>query len=117
MSATFFAAAGAYFILPHVSGVVIPAVLAAIIGFAFGTLFAVSAPLATDCFGLLHFGSIFGAIFTAYGFAAGPLGPWLGGYLLDATRGDFVAVFSYLGLFCVVSGILIRLVTPPQVSR
>jgi OFA family oxalate/formate antiporter-like MFS transporter len=117
MSVTFLAAAGAYFVLPHVDGVVIPAVLAAIIGFAFGTLFAVSAPLATDCFGLQHFGSIFGVIFTAYGFVAGPLGPWLSGYLLDATQGNFVVVFSYLGVCCVLSGIFIRLVIPPRVAQ
>lgn len=116
MSVAFFAAAAAYFILPHARGLVIPAVLAAVVGFAFGTLFAVSAPLATDCFGLQHFGSIFGIIFTAYGFAAGPLGPWLSGYLLDATNGNFAVVFSYLGVFCALSGIFIRLVVPPQVS-
>jgi OFA family oxalate/formate antiporter-like MFS transporter len=32
-----------------------------------------------------HFGSIFGGIFTAFGFFSGALGPWLGGYLLDLT--------------------------------
>jgi OFA family oxalate/formate antiporter-like MFS transporter len=117
MSVTFYAAAAAYFILPHVNGVVTAAVLAAIIGFAFGTLFAVSAPLASDCFGLAHFGSIFGVVFTAYGFAAGPLGPWFSGYLLDATNGNFVVVFSYLGLFCALSGVFIRFVVPPHVRR
>ena len=87
-------------------------VLAAVIGFAFGTLFAVSAPLAVDCFGLAHFGAIFGLVFTAYGFLAGPLGPSLSGYLLDATGADFTIVFSYLGFFCLLASLSIRRVRP-----
>jgi OFA family oxalate/formate antiporter-like MFS transporter len=89
-------------------------VLAAVIGLAFGTLFAVSAPLATDCVGLTHFGAIFGLIVTAYGFVGGPLGPSLNGYLLDLTGGDFFLVFSYLGVFCIISGVCIRFVVPPR---
>jgi OFA family oxalate/formate antiporter-like MFS transporter len=50
---------------------------------AFGTLFSVSAPLVGDCFGMDHFGSIIGLIFTAYGFVAGIIGPWFTGRLLD----------------------------------
>ena len=115
MSATFFAAAAAYFLLPHVASLALSAVLAAIIGFAFGTLFAVSAPLVSDCFGLEHFGVIFGLIFTAYGFVSGAIGPSLSGYILDATGGDFTLVLSYLGLFSTASGLLIRFVTPPEV--
>ena len=89
-------------------------ILAAVIGFAFGTLFAVSAPLATDCFGLKHFGAIFGLVFTAYGFVSGVLGPSLSGYLLDITHGNFVIVFAYLGIFCILSGIFIRFVVRPD---
>jgi len=94
-----FAGAGiAYLIMPHVAVPWLWAVMAAVIGFAFGTLFAVSGPLAVDCFGMAHFGAIFGLIFTAYGFLSGPLGPWLSGHILDVTRGDYTLVFSYLGL-------------------
>ncbi len=114
MSLTFLAAGAAYFLLPHVNTLIVLAFLAAVIGFAFGTLFAVSAPLATDCFGLKHFGAIFGLVFTAYGFVSGILGPSLSGYLLDITRGNFLLVFTYLGTFCILSGILIRFVTPPH---
>jgi OFA family oxalate/formate antiporter-like MFS transporter len=89
-------------------------VLAAVIGFAFGTLFAVSAPLAVDCFGLEHFGAIFGLIFTAYGFVSGAIGPSLGGYILDVSEGNFIVVFTYLGVFCVLSGCFIRFVSPPR---
>ena len=83
-------------------------------GFAFGTLFAVSAPLASDCFGMKHFGAIFGLVFTAYGFIAGALGPWLSGYLLDATHGDFSLVFIYLAIFYFTSALLIRYARPKE---
>jgi MFS transporter, OFA family, oxalate/formate antiporter len=115
MSVTFFSAGLSYFVLPHTDSLVVCAVLAAVIGFAFGTLFAVSAPLAMDCFGIKHFGAIFGLTFTAYGFVAGPIGPSLSGYLLDITHGNFAVVFGYLGFFCLVSSVLIRFVNPPSV--
>ncbi len=112
MSVTFFAAGVAYFAMAHVESLVLSALLAATVGLAFGTLFAVSAPLAADCFGLKHFGAIFGLIFTAYGFFSGAIGPSLSGYILDAPGGDFVIVFTYLAAFCVLSGVLIRFVKP-----
>ena len=114
MSVAFFAAGCSYFVLPYLNGLVTSAVRAAVIGFAFGTLFAVSAPLAVDCFGLEHFGAIFGLVFTAYGFVSGAIGPSLGGYILDLSEGNFVIVFTYLGVFCVLSGFFIRLVSPPR---
>lgn len=112
MSSTFLAAGLAYLFLPHVSGLTAISVLAAIIGFSLGTLFAVSAPLAADCFGLRHFGAIFGLVYTAYGFVAGLLGPSLSGYLLDITNGNYTIVFSYLGLFCILSSGFIFFVVP-----
>lgn len=116
MSLSFLAAGCAYFIMPHVTSMIASAVFSAVIGFAFGTLFAVSAPLATDCFGLKHFGPIYGLTFTGYGFLSGLLGPSLSGYLLDITRGNFVIVSIYLGLFCFISSILIRFVIPPHLK-
>jgi MFS transporter, OFA family, oxalate/formate antiporter len=112
MSLTFLGAGCAYLLLPYLSSPATASLLVAVIGFAFGTLFAVSAPLAVDCFGLAHFGAIFGLIFTAYGFLAGPLGPSLSGYLLDATGADFRIVFSYLGFFCLLASLSIRRVRP-----
>jgi OFA family oxalate/formate antiporter-like MFS transporter len=112
MAISFAGAALAYLIMPHLEGIWLWTILAAIIGFAFGTLFAVSAPLAGDCFGMAHFGAIFGLVFTAYGFLAGPLGPWLSGYILDLTRGNYTIVFSYLGLMYLASAGLILLVRP-----
>ena len=59
-----------------------------------------------DCFGLEHFGAIFGLTFAAYGFVAGPLGPTLSGYLLDVTGDNFFLVFLYLGIFCLLAGLV-----------
>jgi len=98
MAISFGCAGMAYLIMPHLADLWLWTVLAAVIGFAFGTLFAVSGPLAGDCFGMAHFGAIFGLVFTAYGFVSGPVGPWLSGYILDVTRGNYTFVFSYLGM-------------------
>jgi len=114
MGLTFFLAGVAYLGLPFTSGLPGLAILAAIIGFAFGALFAVSAPLAMDCFGAKHFGAIFGLVFTAYGFVAGVLGPSVSGYMLDVTNGNFHAVFVYLSLCCLCSALFIRFVVPPR---
>ena len=115
--ATFLAAACAYFLLPHVDTIGTAAVLGAVIGFSYGTLFAVSAPLVSDSFGLKHFGVIFGLVFTAFGYLSGLLGPSLSGFILDMTEGNFLPVFAYLGVFCILSAFLIRLVVPPRRHR
>ncbi|MGB5747204.1 MAG: MFS transporter [Desulfobacterales bacterium] len=117
MAFSFTGAAIAYLIMPHLEGIWIWTALAAVIGFAFGSLFAVTAPLAGDCFGMAHFGAIFGLIFTAYGFLSGPLGPWLSGYILDRTQGNYTLVFSYLGLMYLASAGLILLVRPWRECR
>lgn len=116
MSLTFLLAGGAYILLPHLEGLSRWATLAAIIGFSFGTLFAVSAPLVADCFGMDHFATIFGLIFTAYGFVSGIIGPWLCGHLLDITQGNYTLVFSYLGGLMFISAILVK-ITTPQTTR
>ena len=117
MAMSFAGAGFAYLIMPHMAGLWLWAALAAVIGFAFGTLFAVSGPLAGDCFGMAHFGAIFGLIFTAYGFVSGPLGPWLSGHILDVTRGNYTLVFSYLGLMYLGAAGLILLVQPWRECR
>jgi OFA family oxalate/formate antiporter-like MFS transporter len=114
MSLAFVLAGIAYFLFPHLEGLITWAILATIAGFAFGTLFSVSAPLIGDCFGMDHFGAIFGLVFTAYGFVSGIIGPWLCGHLLDITGGNFTLVFSYLGSLTLVSAILVKLTTPPS---
>lgn len=116
MSAAFFAAGLGYLALPWTGDLFACAILAAVIGFSFGTLFSVSAPLVADCFGLDHFGAIFGLTFAAYGFVAGPLGPALSGHLLDLTGGDYTPVFLYLGAFSILASICIRRVVPPRIA-
>ena len=115
MGAAFLCAACAYWLMPHLEGLLPWAVLAAVVGFAFGTLFAVSAPLVVDCFGMVHFGTIFGLIFTAYGFVAGALGPWMSGYILDVSGGGFPPVFLLLGGFYFLSAVLISFAAPSKV--
>ena len=116
MSMAFMAAGLAYFTLPWADSLAACAFLAAVVGFSFGTLFSVSAPLVADCFGREHFGAVFGLTFAAYGFIAGPIGPTLSGYLLDVTGGNFSLVFLYLGVFCILSGVCIRFVRRPSLS-
>ena len=116
MSLTFLIAALAYFALPFTSGLASTAVLAALVGVALGTLFSVSAPMVSDCFGLLHFGNIFGLVFTSYGLVAGLLGPSLSGHILDATNGNFTVVFSYLGVISLISAGLVLRVSPPGIK-
>ncbi len=112
MAISFLCAGLAYFILPHIQNVFACSLFAMVIGFAFGTLFAVSAPFVSDCFGMKHFGAIFGLIFTAYGFVAGILGPYFGGYLLDITNGNFTIVFGYLGGLMIISSLMIWRTSP-----
>lgn len=117
MAISFVAAGLAYMTMPHLDGLWLWAGLAAVIGFAFGTLFAISGPLTGDCFGMAHFGSIFGLVFTAYGFVSGPLGPWLTGYILDVTHDNYTLVFSYLGLMFMSAAGIILLVRPWRECR
>ncbi|MEN6446317.1 MAG: MFS transporter [Syntrophaceae bacterium] len=117
MCTAFLIGGSAYIMMPHVSGLILWAIMASCVAFAFGTLFAVSAAMATDCFGMQHFGAIYGLIFTAYGFFAGPLGPWLGGRILDLTQGNFTIVFSYLGGFYLLAAVLITFVRPQEAEE
>ena len=113
MGLAFLAGGCAYFLMPFIGGLAGWCVMAAVVGYGFGTLFAVSAPLASDCFGLAHFGAILGLVFTGYGFVAGPLGPWLSGLVLDTTDGNFALVFGYLGSLYIVSAVAIWFTRPP----
>lgn len=112
MSLTFLGAGCAYPLMSFVHHLGAWGLLAAMVGFAFGTLFAVSGPLVSDCFGLKHFGTIFGLIFTAYGFFSGAFGPWLSGHILDLNGGDFKVVFVYLGAGYLLAAFLIWFARP-----
>ena len=98
--ASIFSMAGlAYLIMPYSGSIYFVSFLACFVGLAFGGLFTVSAPLVTEVFGLENFGRIFGLVFTAYGFLAGFLGPWMSGMILDATGSDYRIVFAILQCF------------------
>lgn len=105
----FLVAAVGYAGLPFVHSLLSFCILAACVGFGFGTLFAISAPLATDLFGLKYFGMIFGLVFTAYGFCGGIFGPMVSSAILKANGNNFTPVFAYLAVFCVLAAILILL--------
>jgi OFA family oxalate/formate antiporter-like MFS transporter len=117
MAVSFALAAAAYFVFPYLDGLPLWCLLAMLVGFSFGTLHSVSAPLVSDCFGLENFGSIFGMVFTAFGFFAGALGPWLSGFILDVTGGNFTPVFFYLGTLLAASAALIWFISPRTECR
>jgi len=117
LSITFIGAAIAYILLPSANSLLLISVLAAFIGFGYGTLFAVSAPMISDCFGLKHFGVILGLVFTAYGFIASIIGPAVSGYILGVTNGNYHVVFYYLSSFALVSAVLIMLVNTPKAAK
>ncbi|SDU42287.1 MFS transporter [Desulfobacula phenolica] len=103
----FLMASCAYCLMPWFSHLYLVSFLACFIGLAFGALFTVSAPLVTEVFGLENFGKVFGLVFTAYGFFAGFLGPWLSGIILDMTHSNFKIVFSLFAVFYLISSVLI----------
>ena len=103
----FFMASIAYVVMPWLENLYLVCFMACFIGLGFGAMFTVSAPLVTEVFGLENFGKIFGMVFTAYGFVAGLLGPWLSGVILDMTNLNFKVVFSLFALFYLVSAFLI----------
>ncbi len=112
MMTVFVMAAAAYALLPAAHSIYLASFFACFVGLAFGVLFTVSAPLVTDVFGLENFGRIFGLVFTAYGFFAGFLGPWLSGIILDATHSNYTIVFWMFSGFYLIASILILNVRP-----
>ena len=96
-----------YVLLSFCRNLILVAILAAFVGFAFGTLFAISAPLVSDLFGLKHYSTIFSLVFVAYGFISGIVGPALAGQLLNATGENYTVVFFVLAAFCVIGAVCI----------
>lgn len=99
----------ACFLLPHVHSLAGIAILAACVGYGFGSLFAVTSPIAAEQFGLRHFGSIFGLIFTGYGCLGGLIGPALCGVLLERSGGNYTAVFTLLAVFLLLGTVCMAL--------
>ena len=96
-----------YLLLPFCRNQIAVAILAAFVGVTFGTLFAISAPLISDLFGLEHYSGIFSLVFSAYGFVSGIVGPALAGQLLRATGENYTVVFLLLAAFCAVGALCI----------
>ncbi len=103
----FLLSASAYLVLLKASHLAVVSIMAALVGLSFGAMFTVSAPLILHCFGLVNFGRIFGLVFTAYGFVAGMLGPWLSGVMLDRSGGAFAPVYAYFAVLYMISAFLI----------
>lgn len=108
MTWTFFASGISYMLMPHLPGLWLLVALCASVGFGFGTLFAVSAPLLAERFGLERFGEVMGLTFTAYGFLSGAIGPVISGFLLDFAKGGFELPFCYLGSLYLASALLLK---------
>lgn len=117
LATSFFMAGLAYLLLPFINNITIIALLAAFIGFGYGTLFSTSSPLISDCFGIKHFGVILGLVFTAYGFVASIIGPAITGIILGITEENYNLVFYYLALFSIISAFLILLVKIPKENK
>ena len=105
----FILGAAGYAFIPFCRNPILVAVLAAFVGFAFGTLFAISAPLVSDLFGLKHYSTIFSLVFVAYGFISAVVGPALVGMLLKITGEKYTVVFPLLAVFCLVGALCILL--------
>ncbi len=106
-----------YLLLPAARNIVAVAILAALVGLAFGTLFTITAPLVSDLFGLEHYSMIFSLVFTAYGFLSGVLGPALSGYMLKSSGQNYGLVFRILAVFCVVGAICMFLARNGKKAR
>jgi OFA family oxalate/formate antiporter-like MFS transporter len=104
----FLMAALAYLLMPFFHNIYVLSVLASVVGLAFGVLFTVSAPLVAECFGLENFGRVFGLVFTAYGFMAGFLGPWMSGVVLNLTHDNFRIVFIGFAFFYLMAAMLVH---------
>ena len=118
MTAFLIAAVG-YLLLPAVHNLAGVAVLAACIGYGFGSLFASTGPIAARHFGMKNFSTIFGLIFTGYGCAGGIIGPLLAGVILERAANPYVIIFAYLAVFMLLGAALMFLLrkTKPAVKE
>ena len=102
-----------YFALPHLRNIILVCIAAAFVGFAFGTLFAATAPRISDLFGLEHYSMLLSLVFSGYGLVGGLLGPAFSGWLLEASK-SYLVVFCVLGAFCLLSAFFVTQANPPK---
>ncbi|ORX42397.1 hypothetical protein BCR36DRAFT_587217 [Piromyces finnis] len=106
-----------YLCLPHISNILLTCLCIIGIGIGFGTIFTVTGPLASDIFGIKHFGVIYGLIFTAYGIIGGVIGPPVSGMILEKTNNNYTIVFTYLGIMAVIGTILTLFIKEKEKKR
>ena len=115
--AAFALATVGYLLMPHFVNVSIVSVCAIGVGIGFGTLFTITGPLASELFGMKHFGMIFGLIFTAYGMVGGIVGPAVSGVLLENTGGNYLIVFTYLGVMALIGMVLMCFIKQEKIVK
>lgn len=89
-------------------------VFAVLYGFAHGGLFTVISPTVAELFGTGSHGALFGLIWFC-GTLGGSMGPWLTGYLFDAT-GSYQEAFLILIAFGLMGLVLIGALSPLKQS-
>ena len=112
----FLIAAAGYVLLPFTGHLVSICILVACIGYGFGTMFAVTGPVAVKHFGMKHFSSIFGLIFTAYGCVGGIIGPYIAGVILERSGNPYRIIFAYLAVFALLGAVFMMILgrTKPE---
>ena len=103
-----------YFALPFLRSLILVAIAAAFVGFAFGTLFAATAPRISELFGMKYYSMLLALVFSGYGLVGGIAGPAFSGLLLNKSGGNYTLVFIVLGVFCVLGVIAISQANPSK---
>ncbi len=86
--------------------------VAALIGWNYGSMFTLFPATCLQYFGPTAQGSNYGLLFTAWGFA-GFAGPWVGGWLKDAS-GTYLAPFAIAGGMVAMAVVILTLMRPPE---
>ncbi|MCU0843413.1 MAG: OFA family MFS transporter [Spirochaetes bacterium] len=86
--------------------------VAALIGWNYGSMFTLFPATCLQYFGPTAQGSNYGLLFTAWGFA-GFAGPWVGGWLKDAS-GTYLAPFAIAGGMVAMAVVILALMRPPE---
>lgn len=112
--AAFILGGAGYIVLPFLRSTILVCIAAACVGFAFGTLFAVTAARISDLFGFKHYSMILSLVFSGYGLVGGLAGPALSGMLLSSSGQNYTLVFSVLGGFCLISAFFVTQAKPAK---
>lgn len=83
-----------------------------VFGLTMGNILMMQSLLIGDCFGMISFGTIFGAA-TLFSMAGSALGPWLAGFLFDLT-GSYSRVFIIFSIFSLLASVIILFACPPM---